>query len=112
MAGALRIAIDLDGTAWSFTAFFIELMRALQARGHKVGILTSHNESMRSADLNLFSRRGFPAPDFYIAKRTDEAHIAASQWKPAAMRLHAIDWLFDDLDTREIRLLTTSTPER
>jgi hypothetical protein len=112
MKRALWIAIDLDGTAWSHTFFFGEIARALQARGHKVGILTSHNERLRFADIDLWGRRGFPPPDFYICKTDAEASIPAAEWKPEMMRKHRIDWLFDDLDTGAIRLLTTETPER
>jgi hypothetical protein len=108
----VKIAIDLDGTAWAYPSFFAELMRALQARGHQIGILTSHHESLREADLRLFAARGFPTPSFYYAKRSDEAGLPAAEWKPAAMRRHHIEWLFDDLDTTEIRLLTTGRPLR
>lgn len=103
----MNIAIALDGTAWAYPAFFGELMRALQARGHKVGILTSHHDSLMQADLRLFAARGFPAPDFYYAKKADEAGLPVAVWKPEMMRRHSIAWLFDDLDAGEIRLLTT-----
>ena len=39
----LKIAIDLDGTAWKHTYFFSEFCQAMVKRGHQVGILTAHS---------------------------------------------------------------------
>lgn len=109
----MKIAIDLDGTAWSYPSFFAELMRALQARGHKVGILTAHNWKLQEPDLHLFRARGFPTPDFYLAKTAEEAGIPSREWKPKVMQEQGIDWLFDDMDDFDkISLYTTEKKVR
>ena len=100
------IGLDLDGTAWDFRFFFSEIMSGLQARGHKVGILTSHNgDKLKKADLHLFKSRGFPKPDFYIAKTKQEASIPPREWKPAMMDKHGIGYLFDDFDSKTIEVI-------
>lgn len=95
----MRIAIDLDGTAWKHRQFFSDIVKGLQAAGHKVGILTAHNWALQEADLKLFQARGFNKPDFYYAKTAEEAGIPSRTWKLTQMKKHEIDFLFDDFDT-------------
>ena len=79
----MKIAIDLDGTAWKHRKFFSELAYAMQSKGHQVGILTAHyDETFREPDLRLWIARGFPEPDFYIARRGEEEHnMHIGEWK-------------------------------
>lgn len=101
----MKIAIDLDGTAWAHRELFRCMINGFIAAGHQVGILTGHNVKSAVADLHLWKARGFPTVHFYIAKETEEAGIPAEIWKPSMMKKHQIDYLFDDLDTNDVRLL-------
>lgn len=103
----MKIALDLDGTAWLHRKFFIELMKGLQAMGHEVGILTAHNERSKEEDIKLFKARGFPTPDFYYAKKADgsEASIPSTAWKPRIMEDECIDYLLDDYETNIPQLI-------
>jgi len=96
----MKVAIDLDGTAWSYPAVFSDIMEAMQKSGHQVGILTAHNVRSKDSDIDLFKRRGLPNPDFYIAKESEESGIKPRVWKPAMMKKHNIDMLWDDFDSK------------
>lgn len=104
----MRIGIDLDGTAWAHRELFKAMIHGFIACGHEVGIVTAHNERLKEADLDLWDARGFLAPSFYIAKSADgrELHVPPEIWKPEMMKKHNLDYLFDDLETEEVRLLT------
>ena len=94
----MKIAVDLDGTAWKHRKFFKEFILGMKARGHIIGILTAHYyETYAAPDLNLWTRRGFPEPDFYIAKKGEDEHnMLTGEWKRKMIKLHGIDVLFDD----------------
>ena len=98
----MKISLDLDGTIWHQQEFFREFMLAMQERGHKVGILTSHKIIHREADLALLEKRGFPQPDFYIGRPLEShgssyAELKAVQIKGQRIDLHFEDGLADDL---------------
>lgn len=103
----MKVAIDIDGTLKAHPELFSELARALRARGHTVGILTAHHESRERYDRAWLKRIGFPRPAFFLCKTTEELPIPAWRWKPAVMERERIDYLFDDLNSSEIKLLTT-----
>lgn len=94
----MKIAVDLDGTAWKHKKFFSEFVHAMKDRGHTIGILTAHfSEIYAPRDLNLWREYGFPEPDFYIARDGEEEHeMLIGEWKRKMVRLHGIDVLFDD----------------
>lgn len=90
----MRIAIDLDGTAWLHREFFKSFTKAMKKDGHEIGILTAHSHDYRNKDLDLWAKRGFPAPDFYISMG-DEFELIG-EFKRWAVDYHRIDVLFDD----------------
>lgn len=100
----MKISIDLDGTCYSKMGFFRELMAAMQARGHQVGILTGHNHTSEAEDVALLMRHGFQKPDFYFG-RTPEylpmngAHFKSMIIKREGITLHFDDYDFDHADT-------------
>lgn len=96
----MKIAFGLDGTLWSYQNTFMKLQDLLQNSGHRVGILTTHTNEVREADLRLLNARGFSAFDFFICrtvKDNPEEEDSAS-WKLRMMAVHNIDLLFDDCD--------------
>jgi len=103
----VKIAIDLDGTAWFHREFFKDFVNAMQFFGHEIGILTSHNCNLKTKDLELWKQGGFPEPDFYICKTDDEKKELKETpgnngtWKARMVREYSIDYLFDDLDGNE-----------
>jgi hypothetical protein len=56
----MRIAFDLDGTAWKFPFLFSEIARGLKSRGHEIGILTAHTEDLKRGIENVGLLEGFP----------------------------------------------------
>lgn len=100
----MKIAVDLDGTALYHREFFREFMRAMQALGHEVGILTSHNVEDEEEDLLMLEALDFPTPDFYIGKTDEEKEELKptvgnnGTWKARMVEQHDIDYLFGDLD--------------
>ena len=95
----MRIAIDLDGTAWSHKPLFISICKGLVSNGHEIGILTAHNKNLTEADLHLWKARGFPPAHFYLCKDDHESSIPTREWKMSMMKKHKIDYLFDDFDS-------------
>ena len=94
----MRISIDFDGTMWSHMGFFREFMRAMQSAGHQVGVLTGHSASTAEADIRLMIARGFPRPDFYLGRTTEYLPFNGAKFKLDMIRLHGIDYHFDDFD--------------
>ena len=100
----MKIAVDLDGTAWTHTRFFISFVIGMQMEGHCVGILTSHAEDMKKCDIDLWTSLGFPPPDFYIGKsQEDKDRLKPHEgnngiWKAEQVAKHKIDYLIGDLD--------------
>ena len=94
----MKIAIDLDGTAWKHREFFREFVLAMKTRGHEIGILTAHYyETYLDPDLKLWKLRGFPKPDFYIARKGEDEHrMLIGDWKRKSVLEFEIDVLFDD----------------
>ena len=104
----MKIAIDLDGTAWFHRAFFVSFVHAMQAyEGHCVGILTSHGEHLKNQDLDLWNAHGFSPPDFYISKSQEaKDRLKGTKgnngvWKAEQVTEHQIDYLIGDLDGNE-----------
>ena len=100
----MKIGIDLDGTAWDHRELFRDLILGLQNTGHQVGILTAH-VNLIYQDLDLWSKRRFPAPDFYCSKKSGEESIPSKEWKIKAAKELGLDYIFDDFDTRNIQLV-------
>ena len=99
----MKISIDLDGCLWHHQTFFREFMRAMQAAGHQVGILTSHKNIHEPADRALLEKRGFPAPDFYIGRTNGIKNYAA--YKAHIILASGIDLHFEDGLAEEMRAL-------
>lgn len=88
----MKISIDYDGTLWSHMAFFRAFMKAMQAQGHTVGMLTAHSDDniCIHQDLALMKARGFPEPDFWFGN-------TGGDWsKPKVILREGIDIHFDD----------------
>lgn len=100
----MKFGIDLDGTAWENRTLFRELIVSLKSRGHEIHILTSHI-SLLDADMKLWSARGFPRVDGYICKSGGEEKIPSRSWKIETAKKFNLDYIFDDFDTGEIRLI-------
>lgn len=100
----MKIGIDLDGTAWDNRELFKELILALKSRGHEIQILTSHI-SLLDADMKLWRARGFPRVDGYICKSGGEEKVPSREWKINAAKKFQLDYILDDFDTGEIRLI-------
>lgn len=103
----MKISLDLDGTALAKMEFFRELMAALQARGHQVGILTGHAHTSKDHDVAKLVKLGFPRPDFYFG-RTPEylplngAHFKSMVIKREGIALHFDDYDYDNPDTMKL----------
>lgn len=103
MAKRLKIAIDLDGTAYRFPELFSEIMRGLQRAGHSVGILTGHSEKdAKFSDLRKLKSLGFPDPDFYHGSQ--DGDVDPHVWKPKKVKKYKIDYLFDDFKSPTVIL--------
>ena len=101
----MKIAFDLDGTCWEHRELFSAIIKGLRDQGHMVGILTAHNETLEKPDLALWKARGFPDVNFYIAKTTECRDIPSFDWKMSMCKGESIDFLFDDFDTGDIKLI-------
>ena len=104
----MKIGIDLDGTAWRYQEFFKEFIKAMKLRGHTVGIVTAHR-GIKQEDLNLWSRRGFPNPDFYISKDEFPERLGEQTrfWKLRVCNINGIEYLFDDFDDGDVKFVGT-----
>jgi len=100
----MKISIDFDGTLWQHQDFFATLMKAMQAAGHEVGILTGHHMKTKSDDINLMLSRGFVEPDFYIGRPNDSEEHGGT-FKPRMIKEHSIDYHFDDFDFSQPRCI-------
>ena len=95
----MKIAIDLDGTAWKYPNYFRDLIKNMRLLGHEVGILTAHTKRIEGADKRLLKARGFSEIDFFINKTDAEKNIPSKEWKVKKCKEHNISILFDDFDT-------------
>ena len=100
----MNIGIDLDGTAWDHREMFREIILGLKSRGHKVQIITAHI-NLVDADMRLWANRGFPPVDGYICKEDKDRNIPSREWKLPEARKYGLDYIFDDFDTGEVRLI-------
>jgi hypothetical protein len=69
-----------------------------------VGILTAHR-NLKQQDLLLWKARGFEDADFYISKDGTRKGVPVMRFKLKAMKDYNIDYLIDDFDTGEIRIV-------
>jgi hypothetical protein len=100
----MRIGIDLDGTAWEHRELFSELTKYFLQKGDEVYILTSHT-NLKDHDLVLWKSRGFPANVKYCSKLSGEEGIPSREWKLSKAKELGLDYIFDDFDTGEVRLI-------
>jgi len=100
----MRIGIDLDGTAWEHREFFIEIIKGLKQLGHTICIITAH-VNLANSDMELWKKRGFPTIDEYISKVAGEESIPSREWKLSASKQLHLDYIFDDFDTGDVRLI-------
>lgn len=98
MRRKLKISIDFDGTCWSRMGFFREMMLAMQAAGHHVGMLTGHKQESKDKDIELMVARGFPRPDFYFGRTEEWMHLNGAHFKSHIIKTEGIDMHFDDYD--------------
>lgn len=92
----MKISIDLDGTAWRHREFFGALTRAMKSTGHTIGILTSHEDTIKKADCDLFLARFGAVPDFWIGRYVNEPFMDHREWKIQKAKENNIDYHFDD----------------
>jgi hypothetical protein len=98
----LKIAIDLDGTAWKHQEFFKDFIIGMRLLGHSIGIITAHSMNYLEKDLELWKARGFPDNvDFYYGKPEG---LLIGEWKRHIMEKEKIDVLIDDFggDNKDI----------
>ena len=100
----MKFSLDFDGTTWQHQDFFRTFMRAMQACGHEVGMLTGHYQSSEERDIQKMLDRGFPRPDFYIG-RPDGSKWHGGSYKPRMIEKHNIDYHFDDCDYSQPKCL-------
>jgi phosphoserine phosphatase len=101
----MRIGIDFHGTIDAHPDYFAAVMRELRDAGHEVGVVTAAPQLSTGEILRRVRALGLPDPDFVIAKTGVEQAIPNIAWKHLVMRRDRIDYLFDDFDTGEVRLV-------
>ena len=94
----MKISIDLDGTLYSHMGFFRNLMISMQSHGHKVGILTGHNDKSKNHVYSTLKRLNFPTPDFYLGRTEKYMPLNGAHYKSDMILEHKIDIHFDDFD--------------
>lgn len=100
----MKIAIDLNGTAWFHKELFKELLWGLHSRGHEIGVLTANWPNRKEKNLEHWESLGYPEPEFYIDKDEKAKEIYKplkgnnGLWKAEMVSKHEIDYLFCDLD--------------
>ena len=93
----MKISLDYDGTIWQHQEFFKAFIKAMQAAGHKVGMLTAHRPETKDKDIALMVARGFSRPDFYIG-RPSGTGMGIGAYKAKMIEENNIDYHFDDCD--------------
>lgn len=98
----MKISFDLDGTLFKYPNELLGFAFFMQKLGHKVGLLTGHNNKHVEANiLPMFKQVGF-TPDFYIGRDFEpqepnwDHDIKNQVWKAKMLELHNIDIHFDD----------------
>jgi hydroxymethylpyrimidine pyrophosphatase-like HAD family hydrolase len=94
----MKISLDMDGTCLAKPEFFRELMAAMQARGHKVGILTGRKHTSEVACFAELSKLGFPKPDFYFGRTPEYMPLNGAHFKSMIIKREKIEIHFDDYD--------------
>jgi hypothetical protein len=90
MDGAMKVALDIDGTISEHPEFFAVLSVALRAAGHRVLILTYRDPARLPATREQLASWGV---------QFDELVIAASlEGKGELCATHGVDLFFDDQD--------------
>lgn len=88
----MTISIDYLGCYTEHKEFFDVMSAAMQAAGHRVGIITGEREKKRGEiEHNL----GFK-PDFVHLWADDEFIVNGSQWKADRMNSEEVQLHFDD----------------
>jgi hypothetical protein len=102
----MRVGFDLDGTAWKYRELFVLVASALKNKGIQIGIVTLHR-GLREPDIKLWLARGFPPIDFYYSVDEYPTLVAPTVqlWKQTVCKLNNIDYLFDDFESDEIKLI-------
>ncbi len=101
----MRVGIDFHGTIDAHPDYFAAVMRALRDAGHQVGVVTAAPQWSAGDVLLKVRAMGLPEPDFVIAKSGVEQAIPNIAWKHMVMCRDRIDYLFDDFDTGQVRLV-------
>lgn len=94
----MKISLDMDGTCVAKPEFFREFMAAMQARGHKVGILTGRPDTGQVKTLEQLSNLGFPKPDFYFGRTPEYMPLNGAHFKSMIIKREKIEIHFDDYD--------------
>jgi len=94
----MKVSIDFDGTLWSHMNFFREFMKAMQAQGHQVGMLTGHKQESEEHDIAKMEEYNFPRPDFFFGRTPEYMHLNGAHYKSDMIVKHNIDIHFDDFD--------------
>lgn len=97
----MNISIDFAGCYEEYKPFFDEMALAMQAKGHKVGIITGEREAKKDF---IRSRLGFE-PDFWALWGEYITIGNGNLWK--AQRMDEFDvWVHFDDDAGEIKKYT------
>jgi hydroxymethylpyrimidine pyrophosphatase-like HAD family hydrolase len=94
----MKISLDMDGTCIAKSEFFRELMVSMQARGHKVGILTGRPDTGQAQTFEQLSKLGFPKPDFYFGRTPEYMPLNGAHFKSMVIKREKIEIHFDDYD--------------
>lgn len=94
----MKISLDMDGTCLAKPEFFREFMAAMQARGHKVGILTGRSHTSKDDVMASLSKLGFPKPDFYFGRTPEYIPLNGAHFKSMIIKQEKIEIHFDDYD--------------
>lgn len=90
----MKIAVDLDGTAFKHSTRLKNLINALYFYGFSVGIITAHPPEDVEKDLEKWFALGFPYPSFLLYMPIEEKFIGT--WKRKVMEENHIDIIIDD----------------
>lgn len=98
----MNISFDWGGCYLEHRSFFDVMAHALQAAGHKVGIITGERDTKK---VVIVSSLGFK-PDFISLWGEYESIANGNLWKCKAMDKHNVTTHFDD-DATEMKRYTS-----
>lgn len=94
----MRFSFDLDGVLYERTDMWREIMLALKAAGHEVGVLSGHHQHSEDHVRKKLVSMGFPVIDFYRGREGEMLAKNGAVMKAAAIEEMGIALHFDDFD--------------